>query len=54
MMNCPALRNSMVTDPGVYLKDNDNGAVNPSIVWDADKVVLRGTIIARKALLSKR
>lgn len=43
----------MVSDLGVYLQDNDSGEVNPSILWDAAKAVLRGKIIARTAALKK-
>ena len=35
------------------MQDNNNGEVNPSILWDTAKAVLRGKIIARTAALKK-
>lgn len=43
----------MVTEPGIYLQENDNGDANPSILWGTAKAVLRGKIIARTALSKK-
>lgn len=43
----------MVTELRIYLQENDNGDVNPSILWDASKAILRGKIIARTAMLKK-
>lgn len=43
----------MVTELGIYLQENHNGEVNPSILWDASKAVLRGKIIARTAISKK-
>ena len=53
MLNDPAFRNSIVSDLNSYLQDNDTGDVNPSILWDAAKAVLRGKIIARTSMLRK-
>ena len=52
-LNGPAFRNSIVSDLNSYLQDNDTGDVNPSILWDAGKAVLRGKIIARTSMLKK-
>ena len=53
MLNHPAFRDSIVSDLNSYLQDNDTGDVNPSILWDAAKAVLRGKIIARTSMLKK-
>lgn len=29
-----------------YIKENDNGEVNPAILWDGMKAVIRGKLIA--------
>jgi hypothetical protein len=42
-----------VSDLNSYLQDNDTGDVNPSILWDAAKAVLRGKIKARRSMLKK-
>lgn len=42
MLNDPTFRNSMEKDLALYIQDNDNEEVNPSILWDAAKAVLRG------------
>ena len=47
LLNNAAFRSSMVTDLGLYSQDNDNGEVNPSILWDAAKAIFRGKIMAR-------
>ena len=36
-----------------YLKINDNGEVDPSILWDSLKAVMRGNLIALTALNKK-
>lgn len=53
MLNDPTFRNSMEKGLALYAQDNDNEEVNPSILWDAAKAVLRGKIIARTAALKK-
>jgi hypothetical protein len=37
-----------------YLKINDNGEVDPSILWDSLKAVMRGNLIALTALNKKK
>lgn len=44
---------AMVTELGIYLRENDNDDENPRILWDASKAVLRGKIIARTAISKK-
>lgn len=53
LLNDHTFRNSMEKDLALYMQDNNNGEVNPSILWDAAKAVLRGKIIARTAALKK-
>lgn len=53
LLNDISFRKAMENDLALYLKDNDNGEVSPSIMWDAAKAVLRGKIIARTAWLKK-
>ncbi len=53
MLNDHIFRSSMENDFASYIQDNNNGEVNPSILWDAAKAVLRGKIIAKKAALKK-
>lgn len=36
-----------------YLTENDNGEVNPIILWDALKAVLRGKLISKTAAMKK-
>lgn len=36
-----------------YIDENNNGAVDPTIVWDAMKVVIRGKLIAETAYQKK-
>lgn len=36
-----------------YLEENDNGEINPSILWDTLKVVIRGKLIAKTAFAKK-
>lgn len=35
------------------IEGNDNGEVSPSVLWDARKAVVRGTIIAKSAYLKR-
>lgn len=37
----------------LYIQENDTDEVNPAILWDAAKAVLRGSIIAKTSLLKK-
>ena len=43
------IRNEIKT----YVKGNDNGEVDPIMVWDAMKAVIRGKLIARMAQMKK-
>ena len=36
-----------------YIEENDNGEVDPNILWDALKAVIRGNLIAQTTLLKK-
>lgn len=53
LLNDANFQAAMVTELGIYLQENDNDDVNPSILWDASKAVLRGKIIARTAISKK-
>lgn len=53
MLNDKSSKDGMEKDLEMYLKDNDNGEMSPSILRDAAKAVLRGKIIARTAWLKK-
>ena len=53
LLNNHNFRNSMEKDFALYMQDNNNEEVNPGILWDAAKAVLRGKIIARTAALKK-
>lgn len=48
-----SFRSSVEKDLSLYMQDNNNEEVNPSILWDAAKADLRGKIIARTAALKK-
>lgn len=43
----------MADELKIYLGHNDNGEVNPAILWDASKAFLRGKTIAKSARLKK-
>ena len=53
LLNDHTFRSSMEKDLALYMQDNNNEEVNPSILWDAAKAVLRGKIIAKTAALKK-
>ena len=53
LLNDHTFRNSMEKDLALYMQDNNNGEVDPSILWGAAKAVLGGEIIARTAALKK-
>lgn len=38
----------------MYVKENDNGEVSPSVLWDACKAVIRGKLIAKSTYLKKQ
>lgn len=37
----------------MYVRENDNGEVSPSVLWDACKAVIRGKLIAKSAYLKR-
>lgn len=41
-------------DVQIYMEDNDNEEVSPSVLWDACKAVIRGKLIAKSANLKIR
>lgn len=45
LLNDANLRKEMSNEIKTYIKENDNGEVSPSILWEALKAVLRGKII---------
>lgn len=53
ILNDPTFRSSLEKDLALYIQDNDNEEVNPSILWDAAKAILRGKIISRTASLQR-
>lgn len=53
MLNDPTFKNLMESGLYLWLYDNDNGEVNPNILWGAAKAVLQGKVIARTAALKK-
>lgn len=53
LQNDHSFRSSMEKDLALYMQDDNNEEVNPSILWDAAKAVLRGKIMARTAALKK-
>lgn len=38
----------------MYIRENDNGEVTPSVLWDACKAVIRGKLIAKTAYSKKQ
>lgn len=53
LLNNNTFRREMADELKIYLEHNDNGEVNPAILWDASKAYLRGKIIAKSARLKK-
>lgn len=53
ILNNPYVKENLEFLIESYFKENDNGEVSPTIIWDAFKAVLRGKIIARTASLKK-
>lgn len=53
ILNNPQFKEKIKKELKTYLEDNDNGNVNPVILWDAAKAVLRGNIISESAFLKK-
>lgn len=38
----------------IYVRENDNGEVSPSVLWDACKAVIRGKVIPKSSYLKKK
>lgn len=53
ILNDRTFISSMEKEIATYMQDNNTEDVNPSILWDAAKAVLRGKIIAKTAALKK-
>ena len=53
MLNDETFKTTVAVDLKEFLDHNDNGEVNPAILWDTAKAFLRGKIIARMSLLKK-
>lgn len=54
MLNDPTFIQSMTTDLKLYIQENSNDEINPGIIWDAAKAVLRGKIIELSSRLKKQ
>lgn len=53
LLNNKALVEEIKGDILRYREENDNGEVDPTILWDALKVVIRGKLIAQTAFLKR-
>lgn len=53
LLNNPAFKQKITEHLRTYLENND-GSVNPAILWDAAKAVLRGFIISETAFAKKK
>ena len=53
MLNNPEFKEKIKIELKTYLEDNDDGNVNPVMLWDAAKAVLRGKIISESAFIKK-
>ena len=53
MLNDASFMSMLKMELHLYLQENANGTVNPSMLWDAFKAVLRGKIIAWSASSKK-
>lgn len=53
MLNNPEFKEKIKKELKTYLDYNDNGSVNPVMLWDAAKAVLRGKIISESAFMKK-
>ena len=52
-LNNKTLKEEIKEDIARYVEENDNGEVNPTILWDALKAVIRGKLIAKTAAIKK-
>ena len=53
ILNNMGVVESTKRDINTYLEENDNGEVEPTILWDAMKAVLRGKLIAQTSYMKK-
>lgn len=53
LLNRNSFQTEMIGELKLYLEFNDNGEVNPVILWDAAKAFLSGKIIALSAKMKK-
>lgn len=49
ILNSEQRKERIKADITKYIEENDNGAVDPTILWDAMKAVIRGKLIAETA-----
>ena len=47
------MKEEYVKEIQTYVRENDNGEVSPSVLWDACKAVIRGKLIAKSAYLKR-
>uniref|UniRef100_A0A3Q2ZLE5 Reverse transcriptase domain-containing protein n=2 Tax=Kryptolebias marmoratus TaxID=37003 RepID=A0A3Q2ZLE5_KRYMA len=53
LLNYKTIKAEISHDIKTYIEENDDGQVNPVMVWDALKAVIRGKLIAKTAALKK-
>lgn len=53
ILNRETTVNDIKKEIGECVEDNNNGQVNPALVWDTVKAVMRGKLISRTAYLKK-
>ena len=53
LLNSEQRKEQVRKDLEKYLEENDNGEVDPTILWDAMKAVMRGKLIAESALVKR-
>ena len=53
LLNSEQQKEQVRKDLQTYMEENDNEEVNPTILWDAMKAVMRGKLIAHSAMVKK-
>lgn len=53
ILNSPVVKKGLGEEIQMYFELNDTGEVDPPMLWDAFKAVIRGNIIARSAYLKR-
>ena len=48
------MKEEYIKEIRMYVRENDNGEVSPSVLWDACKAVIRGKLIAKSAYLKRK